>query len=411
MPSHQMIRDYARLIVKLGINVQQDQGVMINANTDTKDFIRILVEEAYKAGSKQVTVRWTDEMIQHHHYTYNSLETLQEIPQYLVDQFKYFIDKGYAVISVHAETPGLMADVDPQKLQAAALASGKALKAWREHVMGNRTQWTVVSVPTPNWAKKLFPDLSEEAAIEELWKYMLKAVRVDGQNNPIEIWAQHNETLHAHNAILNQHQFKALKFKNTLGTDLRVELVDNHVWAGGSETSTQGVVFNANLPTEEAFTMPHKDGADGIVYASKPLNYQGTTIDGFWLRFEKGKVLEFDAKQGKEALSNLLSFDEGSSSLGEVALVGYDTPISQSGLLYINTLFDENASCHLALGRAYPMNIKNGNNMSLEELQKHGYNNSMAHVDFMFGTDDLSIVGEKANGETVVIFEKGNFVF
>ncbi len=411
MPTQNKIQDFARLIVKLGINVQKDQGVMINANTDTKDFVRLLVEEAYKAGSKQVTVRWSDEVIQHHNFHYNSLETLEEIPEYLVEQFNYFMAKDYALISVHAETPGLMADVDPLKLQTAALASGKALKAWREHVMGNRTQWTVVSVPTPNWAKKLFPELSEADAMEKLWDYMLEAVRVDGVNDPIEVWAQHNEVLHAHNVVLNQHQFKTLKFKNSLGTDLSVQLVDQHVWAGGSETSTKGVVFNANIPTEEAFTMPHRSGTNGIVYASKPLNYQGTTIDEFWLRFEQGKVVEFDAKVGKEALQNLLSFDQGSASLGEVALVGFDTPISKSGLLYINTLFDENASCHLALGRAYPMNVKNGNDMSLEDLEKIGYNNSMTHVDFMFGTKDLNIVGEKANGEQVLVFEDGNFVF
>jgi aminopeptidase len=411
MPSAKKIQDFARLIVKLGINVQKDQGVMINANTDTKYFVRILVEEAYKAGSKQVTVRWSDEVIQHHAYHYNSLETLEEIPNYLVEQFNYFIEKEYALISVHAETPGLMADVDSIKLQTAALASGKALKAWREHVMGNRTQWTVVSVPTPNWAKKLFPDLSEDEAVETLWTYMLEAVRVDGVVDPVELWDKHNAVLHAHNLILNQHQFKTLNFKNSLGTDLSVQLVENHVWAGGSETSTKGVVFNANIPTEEAFTMPHKDGANGFVYASKPLNYQGTTIDEFWLKFENGKVVDYDAKVGKDALTNLLTFDQGSSSLGEVALVGYDTPISKSGLLYINTLFDENASCHLALGRAYPMNVKQGNDMSLEALEKLGYNNSMAHVDFMFGTKDLSIVGKKANGETVVVFEDGNFVF
>jgi aminopeptidase len=411
MPTSQQIKDFARLIVEMGINVQAQQGVMINANTDTKDFVRALVEAAYQAGAKQVTVRWSDEVIQHHHFNYNSVETLQDVPAYIVQQHQYFIDQGYALISVHAETPGLMADCDPSKMQAASMATSQALKMWREHVMGNRTQWCVVSVPTPSWAHKLFPELTPEEAVETLWTHMLKAVRVDGVNDPVKIWQEHNAKLHAHNTRLNELQFKALRFKNALGTDLRVALVNQHVWAGGSETSAKGVRFNPNLPTEEAFTMPHRAGTEGRVVASKPLNYQGTLIKDFWLRFEQGKVVEYDAKQGKDALSNLLTFDEGSSRLGEVALVGNDTPISQSGLLYLNTLFDENASCHLALGRAYPMNVKGGNDMTPDALTEIGYNNSMAHVDFMFGTADLSIVGIQADGTEVPVFVNGNFVF
>lgn len=406
-----LLSKYAELAVKIGANVQKGQPLMISANIETKDFIRILVEEGYKAGASHVFVRYNDEIVNHHTYTYCDLDVLGNVPNYIVEQFNYFIEKGYALISVHAETPGLMADIDPIKIQTAAIAQNKALKHWREHTMGNRTQWCVISVPTVGWAKKVFPDITEEMAVDALWEAIFHAVRVREDNDPVAEWEKHNDTLHRHNEALNNYNFKSLHFKNGLGTDLTIELIPNHVWAGGNEKSTKGVIFNPNMPTEESFTMPYKFGVNGKVVATKPLNYNGNLIKDFWLEFKDGKVVNYDAKEAKDSLKSLVEFDEGSSYLGEVALISHDSPISNSNILFLNTLFDENASCHLALGRAYPMNVKGGNDMSQEELDKLGSNNSMEHEDFMFGSADMSIIGLTQDNQEVIVFKDGNFAF
>lgn len=406
-----LLSKYAELAVKIGANVQKGQPLMISANIETKDFIRILVEEGYKAGASQVFVRYNDEIVNHHNFTYCDLDVLGTVPNYIVEQFNYFIEKGYALISVHAETPGLMADIDPIKIQTAAIAQNKALKSWREHTMGNRTQWCVISVPTAGWAKKVFPGITEEMAVDALWEAIFNAVRVREDNDPVAEWEKHNDTLHKHNKALNDYNFKSLHFKNGLGTDLTIELIPNHVWAGGNEKSTKGVVFNPNMPTEESFTMPYKYGVNGKVVATKPLNYNGNLIKDFWLEFKDGKVVNYDAKEAKDSLKSLVEFDEGSSYLGEVALISHDSPISNSNILFLNTLFDENASCHLALGRAYPMNVKGGNDMTQEELDKLGSNNSMEHEDFMFGSADMSIIGLTQDDQEVIVFKDGNFAF
>ncbi len=410
MPSQKRLEKYAKLSVLSGANLQKGQPLMISANTDTKEFVRLIVEEAYKAGASDVRVRWNDEITAHSSYAYKTKEQLEEIPEYVVKEYEYYIEKGYALIAVHATTPGLLADIDPEKLQAASIASSKALKMWREHTMGNRTQWCVISVPTPSWALKVFPEQSVEEAVESLWNAILSAVRVEEDNDPVAEWDTHTKRLQHNNKVLNDFNFKSLHFTSGLGTDLVVELVKDHIWAGGNEESTNGTIFNANMPTEENFSMPLKTGVNGIVYASKPLNYNGVLVKEFWLKFKDGKVVEYDAKEGLETLKSLVEYDEGSSYLGEVALVNYDSPISNSGILFMNTLFDENASCHLALGRAYPMNIKGGHDMTQDELDKAGSNNSMEHEDFMFGTSDMNIVGTKYDGTEVQVFKDGNFV-
>jgi aminopeptidase len=276
--------------------------------------------------------------------------------------------------------------------------------------MGNRAPWTIVAAPNPVWAKQVFPKLDEDAALEALWNAIFDASRVTIDNDPVQAWNDHNRTLLAHNQILNAYNFKHLHFKNALGTDLIVELVKDHVWAGGGEHDTKGIYFNPNIPTEETFTMPYKWGTRGKVVATKPLNYQGKLIDDFYLVFDQGKVVEFDAKKEKQALENILNTDEGSRYIGEIALISHDSPISNTNILFLNTLFDENASCHMALGRAYPMNVKNGIHTSIEELEKIGYNNSMNHVDFMFGSQDMEIVGLTHDGKKVQVFKNGNFV-
>lgn len=410
MPSLNRLKKYARLSVISGVNLQKNQALMISANTDTKEFVRLIVEEAYLAGASDVKVRWNDEITSHSNFKYKTKEQLEEIPEYIVKEYDYYIEKGYALIAVHATTPGLLADIDPEKIQVASIAQSKALKHWREHTMGNRTQWCVISVPTLPWALKVFPQQKDNEVVESLWDAILSAVRVQEDNDPVAQWDAHTARLQHNNKTLNDLNFKSLHFSSNLGTDLSVELVNNHIWAGGNEESTQGVIFNANMPTEENFTMPLKTGVNGIVYASKPLNYNGVLVKDFWLKFEAGKVVDYDAREGKDTLKSLIEYDEGSCYLGEVALVNYDSPISNLGILFMNTLFDENASCHLALGRAYPMNIKGGHDMSQDELDQAGSNNSLEHEDFMFGTNDMNIVGTQQDGTQIQVFKDGNFV-
>ncbi len=411
MPSQRMLRKYAKLAVSVGANVRKNQPLLISASVETKDFVRIMVEEAYKAGASGVTVRWLDQQVSHTSFKYATTENLCEVPDFVVSQMKYYIDKGFATISVSADTPGLMADIDPIKLQKVGMANGKALKFFSDHMMGNRTQWCVVSVPTEGWAKKVFPNERASKAVDKLWDAIFAAVRVTKDNDPVKEWKAHNEILHKHNEMLNNYNFKALKFKNGLGTDLTVGLVKNHVWAGGNEKSTKGIVFNPNMPTEESFSMPEKKGVNGKVVATKPLNYNGSLIEDFWLTFKDGKVVDFDARTSKEALTSLVNYDDGSCYLGEVALISHDSPISNANILFFNTLFDENASCHLALGRAYPMNVKGGNSMNQEQLDAAGANNSMTHNDFMFGSADMSVIGITQEDKEVIVFKNGNFVF
>ncbi|MDR4969175.1 MAG: aminopeptidase, partial [Acholeplasmataceae bacterium] len=386
------------------------QVVIIRGTTESKELIREITEEAYLAGAKRVFVQWSDDFVSKSSLKHASVEELEKVSQWFIDQHQEAVDVGACFISVTSPIPGLNEDVDPNKAQKAGIAVQKAVSFFREHLMGNKAQWTIVAAPNPIWAKQVFPKLNEEDAVEALWDAILNASRVTEDNDPIQEWENHNAVLLKHNKILNDYNFKHLHFKNSLGTDLIVELVENHVWAGGGEHATNGAYFNPNIPTEETFTMPYKWGTRGKVVATKPLNYQGKLIDGFWLEFKDGQVVDYDAKKEKDALTNILDTDEGSRYIGEIALISHDSPISNTNILFLNTLFDENASCHMALGRAYPMNVKNGVNTPISELEKIGYNNSMVHSDFMFGSEDMEIVGVTQDGKEVKVFEKGNFV-
>lgn len=402
---------YAKLAVETGVNVAKGQMLVVNAPVETQDFVRRVVKAAYQAGAGYVLVRWNDDLINKLNYSYALEEKLVDVPSYLIDQHKYFIDQGACVLSIVAPSPGLLADVDGAKVAKVQAALQKAIAFYREHMMGNRSQWSLVSVPTEIWATKVFPELETDQAVAKLWDAILSAVRVSVDNDPVALWDQHNKRLHTINEKLNQFQFKTLHFKNSLGTDLKVGLVKNHRWAGGSETSVNGVVFNPNIPTEESFTMPDKYRVEGTVVATKPLNYQGKLIDGFALTFKDGKVVSYTAKKEEATLKHLLEVDQGSCYLGEVALISHDSPISNTNILFYNTLFDENASCHLALGRAYPMNVEGGLSMSQEQLEKAGMNFSVEHADFMFGSADMSIIGYQEDGSEVVVFKDGNFAF
>jgi len=348
MPSKILINKLAKLAVKVGANVQKDQMVVVSATTETREIAREVVKEAYLAGAKKVHVNWSDDYVSNSTLTYQSVEVLQDIPSWLVAQYQDCVDQGCCIISVSSPMPGLNKDVDPNKAQKAGIAVQKAIGFFREFLMGNKSQWTIIAAPNVVWAKQVFPNLSDDEAVEALWKAILDASRVTEDNDPIVEWEKHNKTLLTHNKILNKYNFKHLHFKNSLGTDLIVELVKDHVWAGGGEIATNGVYFNPNIPTEESFTMPYKWGTRGKVVATKPLNYQGKLIDNFWLVFKDGKVVEYDAQKEKNALTNLLDTDEGSRYIGEIALISHDSPISNTNILFLNTLFDENASCHMA---------------------------------------------------------------
>ncbi len=401
----------AELLVKKGVNVQKDQPVIVNASVRDADFVEKVVKYAYEAGAKYVSVEWGDSKISKMAYQYQSMETLSEIPQHMYDKRKYQQDGGACYISIASGKPGEMADVDGEKIRAVNMAYYSKMADLMSYTMNNEGQWTIAGVPSLEWAKVVFPDLPDDEAFEKLGDAIFAVTRVTEDNDPIADWNEHDKELIEHAKKLNEYNFEKLHFTSELGTDLYVGLVKDHIWVGGGCTTPKGVYFDPNMPTEEIFCMPLKTGTNGIVYASKPLSYNGKVIKDFWLRFEDGKVVDYDAKEEKEALSILLDFDEGSRYLGEVALVPYDSPISKSGILFFNTLYDENAACHLALGRPYPENIKGGEEMSKEELAAHGANDSMQHNDFMFGTKEMDIDGIKEDGTVVPVFRKGNFVF
>lgn len=405
-----LLEKYAKLAIRTGVNVQEDQTLLINIKAEHLEFARMLTREAYEAGAKKVIVKFNDDHLNKEHYTYRSIETISEIAQWEIDEYEDYISKDFCVLSVYAPSPGLLKDIDNEKLMAATKANAEALQNYRKYMMANKGQWSLVSLPTKEWANVVFPELETEAAMTKLLEAILKTVRIDNENDSVELWDEHNAKLDRQNKLLNEYNFKSIKFKNSLGTDLEVGLVKDHIWAGGMETSARGYTFNPNMPTEESFTMPDNQNVNGVVYSTKPLNFNGKLIDEFWLEFKDGKVVDFDAKKEKETLASLLDTDEGSRRIGEIALISHSSPISQSNILFYNTLFDENASCHMALGEAYPMNLKNGTEMSKEELVKHNANSSILHEDFMFGSEDMSAIGITYDGKEVDIIVDGDIV-
>lgn len=405
-----LLDKYAELAVEVGINLKENQPVVVTASLESAKFARLCAQKAYDNGAKYVHVLWHDDEMSKINFINADIENFENIPQYRVDQYDYYIDENVARLNIIDDVPGFFADVDSSKLAANAKASGQAFKRYRDYSMGNHGQWTIVAIPSVGWANLVFPELSDEKAVKHLWDAILSAVRVTADNDPVKAWDEHNKKLSDHNETLNDLNFKALHFTNSLGTDLVVGLADEHRWAGGSEIAGNGQVFNPNLPTEENFTMPHKNNVNGTVVSTKPLDYQGVLINDFKLEFKDGKVVDAVAKENQDKLIELLDNDKGSRHIGEVALLPHDSPIQNSGILFYNTLFDENASCHLALGAAYPMNIIGGVTMEEEELEKRGFNSSLVHVDFMFGSADMSIDGIKNDGSKIPVFRKGNFV-
>ena len=370
----------------------------------------MLVKSAYEKGAKDVVVQWNDEICGKIKYEHSPLEVFENFPDWMKESRLSYAKEGACFLSISASDPELLKNIDPAKIAAFRKSSSTALKEFSEMLMSNKNAWSIVSIPTKAWAKKVFSDLPEEEAVDKLWNEIFKIVRVDTEN-PVEAWNKHKETLKYHMDYLNEKNLKSLHFENSLGTDLTIELPENHLWAGGAEYTQGGVEFIANMPTEEVFSMPSKFGVNGTVFSSKPLNYGGNLIDNFSVTFKDGKVVDFSAEKGYDTLKHLLDTDEGAKYLGEVALVPYNSPISNSGIIFFNTLYDENASCHLAFGKAYSLCIKNGENMTNEELEKAGANDSLTHVDFMIGTKDLKITGLTHDNVEIPVFKDGNWAF
>jgi len=402
------LKKYATLTVTMGIALQKGQEININSPVDCAPFARLLAKTAYEAGAKYVSITWMDEKLKRLTYDYAPIEVLEDIPQWQVEQRNHFVKRGTAVISIAADDPDIYAGADPVKLQAHQKAGSKAFKEYMKAMMSNKNRWCVIAVPTAAWATKVFKNLSEQEAVEKLWQAIFDACRIN-DGDPVQQWEEHQARLEKRMNFLNESAFDALHFKNSKGTDITVGLVKNHIWASGREEAQDGVGFIANIPTEEVFTTPHKDKINGTVRSSKPLNRNGIFIDDFYFTLKDGKIVDFGAKTGYDALAEILKTDEGILSFGEVALVAANSPISNMNFLFLNTLFDENASCHFALGEAYPSCIKGGNQMTEEELEQNGCNRSLDHIDFMFGTDDMEITGIKSNGETVQLFKNGNW--
>ena len=405
-----LLKKYAELAVKIGVNIQPNQTLVLNTPIECAEFARLISESAYEAGAREVHINWGDEKSARIKYLMAHDEVFDEVPQWLVDSRMHYMEKGAAFLSIAASNPENLKGCNPERIARSSKASSTALKEFSKRLMSNQNAWSIVSIPTVDWAKKVFPNDSEEVAVEKLWDAIFKIVRID-QEDPVAAWETHKNNLKEKMNYLNSQDLVKLHFKNSIGTDLEMELPEGHIWVGGAEHTQNGVEFIANMPTEEIFSMPKKTGVNGTVVSSKPLNYGGNLINNFKLTFKDGKVVDFSAEEGYDSLKHLIETDEGSHYLGEVALVPFDSPISNSGIIFFNTLYDENASCHFAIGKAYTLCIENGDKMSDEELDAAGANTSLTHVDFMLGTSDLEIRGFNAKGEEIKIFTNGNWAF
>lgn len=407
MVEQAILEKYADIALQKGVNVQKNQPVVINAPIEGAEFVRIMAKKAYELGAKDVHINWSDDELTLLKYTHATDEVIGTFPEWKVKLQESYAEDGAAFISIHATDPDLLKDVDQGRIASANKAAGIALKNFRNYIMNDKNTWVVLAIPTEAWAQKIFPDKSIDEAMALLWDEIIKTVRVD-QEDPVAAWDNHNEQLEKAHQFLNQKQYEKLVLRAP-GTNLEIGLPNGHIWQGGAAVSEKGTVFNPNMPTEEVFTAPHKYKVNGTVASTKPLNYGGSLIDEFSLTFKDGKVIAFEAKQGEEVLKHLLRTDEGAKRIGEVALVPDESPISQSGLIFYNTLFDENASCHIALGKAYPTNVEGGPNMDEQALDENGINDSMIHVDFMIGSAEMDIDGVQADGTTEALFRNGTW--
>lgn len=403
-----VMRSYAKLIVRVGANVQKGQEVRVFASLDQPEFIKMLAEECYKAGASRVTVDWNYPELTKLSARYMKLRDLSETREWEKARMQDMVDHLPVRIFIESEDPDGLRGINPKYFKAFA-ARIKISKPYRDAI-DNKHQWCIAAVPGEAWAKKVHPELSKRAAVEQLWKDILYTARADGED-PIADWEEHNRDLKARSKYLNDLRLRELRYHSANGTDFKVGLIPTAEFHAGRDKTMQGVVYDPNMPTEEVFTSPDRRTAEGIVYATKPLSYQGQLIENFSVRFEKGRAVEVKAEKGQAVLEQIISMDEGCHYLGECALVPKESPIHQSGLLFYNTLFDENAACHLALGFGFDECVKGFENMTKEELYEIGVNDAGNHTDFMIGSDDLSIDGVDEHGNVHPIFRNGTWAF
>lgn len=403
------LRNYAKLIAQKGVNIQKNQEVYITAGLDQPEFVKILVEECYRAGAEKVTVDWFYQPLTKLNVRWQKAKVLSKVEEWEKARLQHKVDVLPALIYLESDDPDGLKGVNIEKMVKAQQIKRKITKPYRDQ-MDNKYQWCIAAVPGVEWAKKVFPKERKSVAVEKLWEAILATSRAKG--DAVAKWEEHNRNLREKCKYLNSLNIKTLEYKSSNGTDFKVGMIDTAQFLGGSEeTLNSNIEFNANIPSEEIFITPKKGEAEGIVYSSKPLSYQGQLIENFSVRFENGKAIEVKAEKNEELLKSIIEMDENSAYLGEVALVPYDSPIRNSGILFYNTLFDENAACHLAFGEGFTNCLKDYDRLTLEECRERGINDSLIHVDFMIGNEDLNITAVTSLGERVEIFKDGNWAF
>lgn len=408
MPTIDQLQHYAEVLLRIGLHVQPEQPVLINAPLEAAEFVRILVAQAYEAGASTVGVDWEDPLSRRIRLEKEADEFLGQFPKWPVQKALEMCNDNTAFLYIDAENPDLLAGVDPKRIALFHKARGTAMKPVEKYFMEDRVTWLVCSIPSKDWAMKMFPNETADVAVDKLWDVIFTTMRMN-EKNPVAAWQAHLDGLEERAQFLNDRHFRSLHYQAP-GTDLTVELPDLQFWQAARSMNGQGNWFVANLPTEEVYTLPKRDGVHGVVSSTKPLAYGGVVIEGIQLTFESGRIVSYQAETGVDTLKELIETDEGSHYLGEVALVPVNSPISNMNTLFYNTLFDENASCHLAIGEAYPTCLEGGKEMSKEDLERHGANDSISHVDFMVGSTELDIDGILPDGTTVPLFRAGNWV-
>lgn len=402
------LREYAKLLIEVGLNVQKGQTVVIRCPVECAFFARLCASAAYDVGCREVVMRWTDDYMNRERFLRADDSVFDVFPVWQKEFFNGYAAEGAAYLSISARDPEALRGVDPDRITRAN-RTDEDISAFYDAMMANVNPWCVASVPIPSWAKKVFPDVSEEEAITKLWDAIFTSVRIGGDGDAVARWREHTALLRSRVDKLNELHFESLYYENSLGTRLNIRLPEKHVWSGGSNLCRAGFPFVANMPTEEVFTAPLREGTDGVVYSAMPLVHNGNIIENFHFVIKDGRIVDVHAEKGENILRAAIAEDEGASYFGEVALVPYDSPISNQKILFYNTLFDENAACHLAFGEAYPECVEGGEAMSKEERKAAGLNDSNTHVDFMIGTSDLSIIGTTKDGREVPVFVNGNF--
>ncbi|TQR30921.1 aminopeptidase [Lysinibacillus sphaericus] len=409
MTFEEKLQAYAELLVKVGVNIQPGQYLLVNTSVDALDFARLVVKEAYKAGAGRVHVNFSDVEMDRAYFEHASDEEFNRFPEWIVKMNDELIEREGALLIIDAEDPDKFAGISADRLATYQKVSGAALSNNRNAVMKDLIAWSMVAVPSPKWASKVFPNLVAEEQVPALWEAIFKTVHI-GEGNVVENWREHVTNLEARAVLLNNKKYAKLHY-TAPGTDLTIALAPQHKWITGGGKTPDDTIFMANMPTEEVYTLPMKQGVNGYVSNTKPLVYQGNIIDGFKLTFEEGKIVKAEAQIGLDLLQELMNVDEGSCYLGEVALVPHESPISASGILYFNTLFDENASNHLAIGKAYPTCLEGGRDLENDQLEALGANISVTHVDFMIGSSEMDIDGILPDGTVEPIFRKGSWAF